>query len=270
MDYDVKVKIGMVQVSPGEDFKKTLDAALDLIRECAKEGAGIVCFPEAWLHVNPYKHLKELTSSFNYVLDSMSSLAKSLRITIVVGGIYEERDDRYYITCPVISHKGNVVGKQDKVHPFMGERRMFARGNGYTIFDLKGIKFGITICHDVAYPESARVLAVAGADMMFNPSRIARQGIGPWRLYLMARSLENRMVSVGVNVNMPTHPGGSSVIVPKEMSGNVFYPAIVKEMDDNLSYSAIEVNIQPLRKAREERLSNRVPESYKIAGIIES
>ena len=69
------------------------------------------------------------------------------------------------------------------------------------------------VCHDVVFPESARTLVLKGAELLLNPSLIPTQGIEPWRIYVMARALENRVPIIAPNPYLSTRVPGDSVII---------------------------------------------------------
>lgn len=49
---------------------------------------------------------------------------------------------------------GKIIVKRDKVHLFRGEKTFFKPGTNFEVFDINGIKFGVTVCYNVAFPES--------------------------------------------------------------------------------------------------------------------
>ena len=69
------------------------------------------------------------------------------------------------------------------------------------------------VCHDVVFPESARTLVLKGAEALLNPSLIPTRGIEPWKIYIMARALENRVPIVAPNPYLANKVPGDSVII---------------------------------------------------------
>ena len=74
--------------------------------------------------------------------------------------------------CP----EGEIIGKQEKIHPFEYERNTVKPGREAKIFNT-GCKFGVIICYDMVFPNVANTPANKGAQVLFSPSRIVKRGI---------------------------------------------------------------------------------------------
>ncbi len=144
---------------------------------------------------------------------TFSDLARSLDSHINMGGIYEKVGDETFFVSPTISPSGKVESKQKKVHLFRRENEIAIVGDSFDPFKLDEVMAGVMVCHDVVFPESARTLVLKGAELLLNPSLITARGITPWKTYLMARALENRVPVIATNPFLGSRVPGKSVLL---------------------------------------------------------
>ncbi|MCS7136072.1 MAG: carbon-nitrogen hydrolase family protein [Nitrososphaerota archaeon] len=257
------VRVAAVQMEPGENVQENIAKAESLIRAAADAGAEFICLPEMWLHKEPIPHVDEVLDSTKHVLSSFSRLAKGLNVTLIPGAVYEEDGDDVFISAYVIAPDGNIIGKQQKVHLFRDEKNFFKSGTKFEVFVVNGIRFGIMVCYDVAFPESARCLTIKGAELIFNPSRIVKEAMEPWRLYVKARCLENRMPIVAVNIYDSAHPGGSFICAPLEGAKRFVHPVVLTQADHGPTTLTCDIDLVNIVEFRIDRLSRRVPAAYR-------
>jgi len=245
------VQMGVHQASREQGIKE----AEALVREAARQGARLVCLPEHWLASHVIEPSGELYKAF-------SELAAELGLYINLGGLYEAGNPVRFVS-PTLSPKGTLIGRQAKVHLYGRERELAAPGSGYELLEVDGIRAGVLVCHDVVFPESARALALKGAELLLVPSLIVRRGTEPWHIYVMARALENRVPVVAPNAYAPPLFIGRSIIVDlyyDEQEGVMLLKKHV--MPDGKGILLAEVNPAALRHLRQERLGERRPEAY--------
>ena len=214
---DSKVTIGLIQAHNDVDGAEPVDkhkaAAIDkhvrLIHEAKKRGAQIVCLQEVFY--GPYFCTEQTTKWYDAVepipdgptTQMMCGLAKELGIVLVVPIYEEEFSGVYYNTAAVIDADGTYLGKYRKHHipqvqagpPGCGfwEKYYFRPGNlGYPVFDTAFAKVGVYICYDRHFPEGARALGLAGAEIVFNPSAtVAGLSEYLWKLEQPAAAANN-------------------------------------------------------------------------------
>ncbi len=175
--------IGLVQTKVGNNIEANVEKTVRLIKQAAKKGAQIVCLQE--LFNIPYIPQKQGVRKDKYAesipsatTTTMQKLAKKLGIVIIVP-IYEKtKNGKYYNTAVVFNEKGKMLGKYHKVHiphdPGFYEKNYFAKGEGgYKIFKTKFGTLAVLICYDQWFPEAARAVRLAGAEMIFYPTAIA-------------------------------------------------------------------------------------------------
>ncbi|MFQ5951053.1 MAG: carbon-nitrogen hydrolase family protein [Candidatus Geothermarchaeales archaeon] len=259
------IKVGIVQARPGTSIDETMADALDLTRDAAGDEADLVVLPESWVLVKAYSEVEQLCDAAEGILDAFGRVAVEFGVHVVPGALYERIEGRPVITSPVLGLDGDVLGRQLKVHLFRDrERELFSAGATYEVFDLGICRLGLMVCYDVVFPEVSRILALRGADLILNPSRILSPGISPWHLYLKARCLENRMPLVGVNVSRsPLHDGGSLALEPAiDPDFEIVHPRVVGELGKNPRSASVELDLGPSSLLRRKRLAARTPETY--------
>ena len=198
------IKVLLIQSKLCESKAKALEYFQRIVNSQRIDNSDIICFPELW-----YPNVvNDFEKEFGTILD----VAKQKTVFIIPGAFLERIDEEICVSCPIISKKGKVIGRQLKIHPFGIQRKDVKPGIKAEVFNLGKFKLGIVICYDAVFPEVSRVLATKGADVLFFPSKIKIEGVGPWHIYLQARALENRIPVVAPNVC--TDPfAGKSIIV---------------------------------------------------------
>jgi beta-ureidopropionase len=172
-------------------------------REAASQGAQIIAFQE--LFYGPYFGITQDTAYYDYAeavpgptTERFAALAKELGIVIVLPVYEEEQPGVLYNTAAVIDADGSYLGKYRKNHiphvaPGFWEKYYFRPGNlGYPVFDTAYGKVGVYICYDRHFPEGARELGLAGAEVVFNPSAtVAGLSEYLWKLEQPAHAVAN-------------------------------------------------------------------------------
>ena len=202
-----------------------LNKAEASIREAAGHGAKLVCLPEAF--------------DIGY--------------------------DGTRIPDMMIDDQGTLLGGYSKTHPVGDERKYLQRGTEYPVFDTKLGKIGISICYDACFPETSRLLALKGAEVMLVPAAWRGNFYFKewWDLNLACRALDNLMYVAAVNMIGPTgeqyFAGKSQLCSP---IGEVLCTCGVDE--ERILYG--EVDLSRIAKEREFNtvLIDRHPEDYNL------
>ena len=164
----------------------------------------VICLPELWYT----KLVKDFEKEFKIITDA----AREYKMTIIPGAFKEKIGDNVYVSCPVITPDGSIQGRQFKIHLFGIQKKTCKPGTKIKIFDAGKFRFSIAICYDVVFPEMARLATYKGVDLLFFPSKILKEGIYPWHMYLQVRALENRIPVIASNVSGGLF-GGRSIVV---------------------------------------------------------
>jgi len=247
------LRIALIQPDSRGSKEEILNRTLKLIDEASSYGVELVLLPEHWI----------ISYDFEPVLYELRKKARKLSIGIVSGGNYIQRNNDLEIVSFLIDEKGEIIGEQKKVHLFGAENEVAKSGESYEVFKFKDTKIGITICHDLVYPEVVRILALKGAEIILAPARIKKQGFEPWKLYVMTRALENRIHIATTNALLPPNFLGNSFFVDFEIDNDVVIPYIASSAKDEEGFAIYDVDPKSIEKFRKERLSARRVSTYK-------
>jgi N-carbamoylputrescine amidase len=177
-----KITVGLVQQKGYLDKEASLDDTIAGVREAAKQGAALVLLQE--LHTGLYFCQREDYAYFALAEEipgptskRLGALAKELGI-VIVGSLFEKRAPGiYHNTAVVFEKEGSIVGKYRKMHipddPGFYEKFYFTPGDlGFTPINTSVGRLGVLVCWDQWYPEAARLMALAGAQLLLYPTAI--------------------------------------------------------------------------------------------------
>jgi len=193
------MQIAVVQMNPlWGNVEANLERVCELVRRAEAE---VVIFPELSLSGYLFTTRRELDAvaleRSSPMLDVIARVAREQSKAIVVG--FPENDgDHRYNTAMLVSPTGERHFYR-KTHLFYKERLVFDEGDtGFEVvrvspFDLH---VGMMICYDWRFPEAARTLALAGADLIACPSNLVTH---VWRMAMPVRALENKVYLAGAN-----------------------------------------------------------------------
>lgn len=176
------LKVGLVQQSIVADKEINRRRLSENIRKCAAEGAELVVLQE--LHDTLYFCQVENTENFSLAepfpgeaIPFYSSIAKECGIVLVTSLFEKRASGLYHNTAVVFEKDGSIAGKYRKMHipddPAYYEKFYFTPGDmGFNPIQTSVGKLGLLVCWDQWYPEAARLMALAGADMLIYPTAI--------------------------------------------------------------------------------------------------
>ena len=213
------VKLGLIQTKTYGTNNDGIKKIVKLLEKVGKKKAEMVCLPEQWLKFNEIYDFDEAFSEFKEV-------AKKYEMTIIPGAFYQKIKKEQVICSPIIGPKGDIIGQQDKIHPFDYEKDIVKPGREAKLYNT-ACKFGVVICYDMVFPRVVETLVKKGAKVIFSPSRIVRRGIYPWTTYVQARSLENRVPILAANVINRKY-GGNSLIIDLFENNKIVIPKLTK------------------------------------------
>ena len=208
-----------------------LDEGLDKIKlflsEASARGAEIVCFPEAYLpglrgqdfEVLPFDRAHQ-----ERALEAVAQWARTYAVATILGTERLTEAGRQIVAF-VIDARGQIQGYQTKNQLDPTEDRFYVPGHSRRLFEIKGIKFGVVICHEGwRYPETVRWAAVRGAKIVFHPHhtgsdregvRLTQWGSGPYyEKAMINRSMENTIYFASVNYALRFQESATSLIAP--------------------------------------------------------
>ncbi len=177
-----KIKVGIVQQKCSASKKINIEMSIEGIRQCALKGAQLVVLQE--LHVSRYFCQQEAIDNFDLaeslpgpIYNEFAEIAKSLNIVLVTS-LFEKRSaGLFHNTAVVFDKDGREAGRYRKMHipddPGYYEKFYFTPGDlGFKPITTSLGKLGVLICWDQWFPEAARLMAMAGADLLIYPTAI--------------------------------------------------------------------------------------------------
>ena len=177
-----KIKVALVQQKVRVDRDANLAASIASIRNAAARGARLVVLQE--LHTGSYFCQTEDTDCFDLSesipgpsTELLGQVARELGV-VIVASLFERRaPGLYHNTAVVLDSDGSIAGKYRKMHipddPAFYEKFYFTPGDlGFEPIQTSVGKLGVLVCWDQWYPEAARLMALAGAEMLIYPTAI--------------------------------------------------------------------------------------------------
>ena len=176
------MKLGIIQQSCGPDIAANKEKLAANIRHAAQQGAELVVLQE--LHNTPYFCQTENTDHFDLAepipgpsTAYYGALAAELNIVLVTSLFERRAPGLYHNTAVVLDKDGSIAGTYRKMHipddPAYYEKFYFTPGDtGFTPIDTSLGRLGVQVCWDQWYPEGARLMALAGAQLLIYPTAI--------------------------------------------------------------------------------------------------
>lgn len=209
------VTVAAVQMKCSKSVEKNIAHAEELVRQAAAKGAEIVLLPE--LFERPYfcqerryeYYEYAQTAEENPAVRHFSRVAAELGIVIPVS-FYEKEVNNTYNSIAVLDADGKNLGIYRKTHipddHYYQEKFYFTPGNtGFKVFDTRYGKIGIGICWDQWFPETARCMALMGAEILLYPTAIGSEPIlecdsmPHWRRCMQGHAAANLMPVIAAN-----------------------------------------------------------------------
>jgi len=264
--------VSAVQQSCNEDRQTNLDFSIAKIHEAAVANADLVVLPE--LHLGPYFCQNEDYHNFDLAqaipgpaTEILSALAKKLNI-VIVSTIFEKRaPGLYHNTAVVFDKDGSIAGKYRKMHipddPGFYEKYYFTPGDlGFKPIETSIGKLGVLICWDQWFPEAARLMALAGAEILIYPTAIGwdpedsdeehRRQLDAWITIQRSHAVANGIPVISCNrIGFEQAPGSTTGI---NFWGNSFIAGPQGEIIAQASESEINLLTCRLDSSRIERV----------------
>ena len=179
------MKIGIIQQPNSSNIEENIARLQTNIRKAAQQGAELIVLQE--LHNGLYFCQTENTELFDQAetipgksTELFGQLAAELQVVIVLSLFEKRAAGLYHNTAVVLEKDGSIAGKYRKMHipddPAYYEKFYFTPGDlGFEPIETSVGKLGVLICWDQWYPEAARLMALAGADMLIYPTAIGME-----------------------------------------------------------------------------------------------
>lgn len=223
------MKVGLIQQHNTGDIRDNIERLQKKIRECAEQGAQLVVLQE--LHNALYFCQEEDVNQFDLAepipgpsTESFGKLAKELGVVIVLSLFEKRAVGLHHNTAVVIEKDGSIAGKYRKMHipddPAYYEKFYFTPGDlGFNPIETSVGKLGVLVCWDQWYPEAARLMALAGAEILIYPTAIGWEStdteeeknrqLNAWIISQRGHAVANGLPVVSVNrVGYEEDPSG--------------------------------------------------------------
>lgn len=272
----MRIRVALVQTDATDDVEANVARAAALADEAAAAGARLVALPE-------YLQFRGDDAGFRASArpvpgphtDAFARVAREREAWILVGSVAESGPDpdRPFNTSVLIAPDGAIAATYRKIHlfdvavdrgPQDQESARVSAGGDPVCADVDGVRFGLTICYDVRFPELYRSLALAGAEVLTVPANFTeRTGRDHWEVLLRARAIEN-----GAYVLAPSQIGGrpghtafgrSMIIDP--------WGTVIAQAPDQETWIAADIETDRVAAVRRQIpvLANRRPEAYRLS-----
>ncbi len=269
------LRIAAVQMNSGADKERNIETALRLIDRAAAEGARLIALPEVWTHLGSDEGGLEAAEPIpGPVTERLAERARRHGVYIHAGSIQERIADdpaRTWNTTVLIDPRGEIIASYRKIHLFdvvldgvatYQESATVAPGEEIVTAQVDDFTVGLTICYDIRFPELYRILALSGAELIFQPAAFTMTtGKDHWETLIRARAIENTVylcspAQVGQHGDGKWCYGRSMIVNPW---GTVLATASDEE-------TVIHATIDKATLARIRRqvpsLANRMPDRY--------
>lgn len=213
------MKVALIQQANTADVKNNIKRLQDKVKLAASQGAQLVVLQE--LHNSLYFCQTENTDLFDLAetipgssTDEFGLLAKELGVVIVLSLFERRAAGLYHNTAVVIEKDGTIAGKYRKMHipddPAYYEKFYFTPGDiGFKPIKTSLGKLGVLVCWDQWYPEAARLMALAGAELLIYPTAIGwestdtdeekQRQLGAWVTVQRGHAVANGLHVIAVN-----------------------------------------------------------------------
>lgn len=218
------VRVGILQWTPDREPTANLRAAESAVRELARRGCQLAVLPELWLCGYRTATLGADARAAaepigGPVQQRMAALARSTGMVVCAGSFPELDGGQLFNTAVVYGPAGDLLLSHRKRCLYGTEPAVFRPGNAVTVGDIAGIgRVGLCVCFDGDFPETARALRDAGADVILQPSAYEAGAESWWDTIYPAQALCNGQWWISANQHggegSDRMLGGSRVIAP--------------------------------------------------------
>ncbi|QEL13420.1 carbon-nitrogen hydrolase family protein [Limnoglobus roseus] len=198
------MKIGLAQLKcvPG-DVAGNGWAIVRQVRAAADRGCDVVALPEMSDTGYHMPTIVKVAAGWDGgVYAEVAGVAAERKITVVVG-LSERVGDDIYNTVAVIGTDGQLVAKYRKTHLITAEpvceQNYIRPGDALTLCTVGEFRVGLMTCYDIRFPELARRLSLAGAELLIVPAAFPLVRIRHWETILACRAIENQVYVAAVN-----------------------------------------------------------------------
>ena len=199
------VKVSILQMSSViADVEANCKKVENLVESELPFDTDVLVLPEVWTCGWSCSHFQETAEDLadSSVVKFLSNLAKKHNVNIIGGSFITKTEGKYFNSSPVIDRNGKLVAVYSKNHLFSyygcDEGRFITVGDSPVLVELDGVKFGLTICFDIRFPEIYRAYRKAGADVLVNCAAWGSKKPVEWEVMTKSRAVENQCYMIAL------------------------------------------------------------------------
>jgi deaminated glutathione amidase len=260
--YDVPMRVGLIQLSSGDDMAANAERAEELLHRAGEAGIDVAALPEVWPRQGSAPQMREAAQPIpGPTTRRLAEIARTHRMWVHGGSVLELDGDRVFNTSLLFDRDGALVATYRKIHLFDAdppgavpsrESYLFASGDEVVVAETEFGRAGMSICYDVRFPELYRALAVRGATLVFVPAAFrAETGIAHWDVLLRARAIEDQCFVIAAaqcgtwgSPGRERHNFGNSMVVDP-------WGRVVARAADGSGLTCADVDLDEVRRVRE-------------------
>ena len=193
-------RIRLIQSTLGDgDVAANLNQALALIAQCAGQ-VDLVVFSETYIPGFPTpQNVARLAEPLDGPsLSALRDAARQAGVSVAIG-LAERDGEGFYNTAVLIDHEGGLLLKYRKTHLYESDLGVFKPGAEFPVCRWNGIRVGLLICFDIEFPETARMLANKGAEIILVLDGMMKPHGHVHRRVVPVRALENQVYVLMAN-----------------------------------------------------------------------
>ena len=211
----MKIKVAITQFSMPDNYEKCIEKADEFIKTASKNGVDLLLLPELFeglyfCQIENYDFFsKAEEANDSKTLKHFQKMAKEYKIVLPIS-FFEKSGNCYFNSLAVIDKDGTIVDLYRKSHIPTGEcyeeKFYFTPGDtGFKVFKTKAGNIGVGICWDQWFPETARILALKGAEILLFPTAIGSEPVLPkdskshWQNVMKGHAAANIMPVMAAN-----------------------------------------------------------------------
>ena len=211
----MKIKVAIAQFSMPDNYEKCIEKADEYIKTASKNGVDLLLLPELFeglyfCQIENYDFFSKAEEvKDSKTLKHFQEMAKEYKIVLPIS-FFEKSGNCYFNSLVMIDKDGTIVDLYRKSHIPTGEcyeeKFYFTPGDtGFKVFKTKAGNIGVGICWDQWFPETARILALKGAEILLFPTAIGSEPVLPkdskshWQNVMKGHAAANIMPVLAAN-----------------------------------------------------------------------
>ncbi|HJH30139.1 MAG TPA: carbon-nitrogen family hydrolase [Methanosarcinaceae archaeon] len=200
------IKAACIQMDISHCSKQTnISKAISMAENATSDGAKLIVLPEVFSTGFCYGNIEEVSERSPYpTIEALSDFSKKhdcILIGSILGAEVGDKESLLYSNLGFCIEFGDLAGTYKKTHIFGMEKSYFTSGDTILPIKLKksDITIGLEICYELRFPEVARKLTLAGADILITIAEFPDPKVNVWKSLATSRAIENQIPHIACN-----------------------------------------------------------------------